>query len=303
MNRKFFLLLFLDFCYLVQLFSQNYDANAVSITIPNGVTIIEDYQFLEFTNLQTVKIPNSVKKIGEHAFDGCTKLENIELPDGITEIGMYAFSGCKSLKSIKIPSKVTKIDHGSFFDCESLETVVLPKKLKEIASGSGSFGAFNNCKSLHYIESPVAKVVGDFLLLDGEICCILRQKEKLYVIPYGCSVIGGIFPDMTGFASFSTVIIPNTVKEIANDAFSHRPIKTITIPKSVKKIGTEAFYYCAELKEIVIETDIPIDYEKVFSEPREPNVIRYGCTEPEKMIISKTANVTNIPDYVKIIKK
>ena len=314
MNRKFFLLLFFSLCYLVQLFSQNYDANAVSITIPNGVTIIEDYQFLEFTNLQTVKIPNSVKKIGEHAFDGCTKLENIELPDGITEIGMYAFSGCKSLKSIKIPSKVTKIDHGSFFDCESLETVVLPKNLKEIASGPGTFGAFNACCSLFHIESPVAKIVGDFLLLNGEMCCILRQREKMYVVPYGCSEIRPIFPDMMSLGVYSTVFIPSTVKKIDNSAFFVSPLKFIelpasvkeigesafkgcllsyiVLPKSIERIGKNAFSDCESLEEAVIETDALIDYEQIFAE-----------SKIKKLVLSKTANVTNIPDYVKIIKK
>ena len=45
---------------------------AVSFTIPNSVTSIEDYAFENCTNLTNVIIPNTVTSIGERAFHGCT---------------------------------------------------------------------------------------------------------------------------------------------------------------------------------------------------------------------------------------
>jgi hypothetical protein len=45
---------------------------AVSFTIPNNVTSIEDYAFKNCTNLTDLIIPNSVTSIGNYAFIGCT---------------------------------------------------------------------------------------------------------------------------------------------------------------------------------------------------------------------------------------
>ena len=45
-----------------------------SITIPDGVTRIEDYAFEGCSNLKSITIPSSVRSIGFGAFDGCSNL-------------------------------------------------------------------------------------------------------------------------------------------------------------------------------------------------------------------------------------
>ena len=290
--KKFFIILFFKICIISLLFSQEYDGSAKIITIPNGTQEIKEYQFSEFENLQTVVIPNSVKKIGREAFQGCTSLVNIELPESITEIGMYAFMGCKSLKSIKIPSKVTKLDSGTFFECESLEKVILPKDLKEISGGCGTYGVFNKCCSLRYIDSPIAKVVGDFVLVNGELTCTLIKGKKEYIIPDGCTFIPkSFFCEMWG--EFCTAIIPDSVKKIEDYAFGFSTLEYITIPESVTEIGKKAFWSCLDLEKVVIMSPITIDFNYVFEDSENISAI----------VISKNTTIKNVPPDILVLRK
>ena len=47
------------------------------IQIPNSVVEIEDYAFMNCSNITEIYLPKSIKKVGKHVFEGCTKLETI----------------------------------------------------------------------------------------------------------------------------------------------------------------------------------------------------------------------------------
>ena len=52
-------------------------SSLTSISIPDGVTSIEDYTFFGCSHLTTISIPESVTNIGEGVFFGCSNLEEI----------------------------------------------------------------------------------------------------------------------------------------------------------------------------------------------------------------------------------
>ena len=58
--------------------------NDSSYTIPDGVTVIEQYAFYCNSKLTSVTIPSSVTSIGESAFQFCSKLTIIYIPNGIS---------------------------------------------------------------------------------------------------------------------------------------------------------------------------------------------------------------------------
>ena len=70
------------------------------ITIPAGVTAIEEQAFEECTNLTSMTIPDSVTTIGNHAFRLCTSLTSVTICTGVTAIGRSAFDDCTSLTSV-----------------------------------------------------------------------------------------------------------------------------------------------------------------------------------------------------------
>jgi hypothetical protein len=135
----------------------------VGITIPDSVTSIGRYAFIDCSNLAAVTILDSVTSIGDYAFSGCTNLKitwhynpaglrgedfgryitDVIIADGITSIGDNAFGGCSSLAAVTIPDSVTSIGRGAFSSCSSLATVTIPDSVTSIESG-----AFFGCSSL-----------------------------------------------------------------------------------------------------------------------------------------------------------
>lgn len=147
------------------------ETSITDITIPTGVTSIENGTFCECTKLSNVVLPDTIKSIGSDAFSYCSFLKNIvlpegmevlgerafkdaglesiELPDNISVVPSYCFQGCKFLKSAKLPSKLIRIDNCSFVSCTSLTNITLPNSIQEI----GKY-AFSLCISLENLTIP-----------------------------------------------------------------------------------------------------------------------------------------------------
>jgi uncharacterized repeat protein (TIGR02543 family) len=61
------------------------------VTIPDGVTKIEEGAFAGFGNITSVTLPTTVTSIGEAAFSNCTALATVTIPSSVTSIGSKAF--------------------------------------------------------------------------------------------------------------------------------------------------------------------------------------------------------------------
>ena len=72
--------------------------------IPNTVTSIGGYAFVDRFGLTSITIPNSVTSIGEDAFSRCG-LTSITIPSSVTSIGGFAFQSCNSLTSVTVEAK------------------------------------------------------------------------------------------------------------------------------------------------------------------------------------------------------
>ena len=85
-------------------YSQEFFINDTSVTnllIPDSVSKVGDYTFLNWYFLTSITIPNSVTSIGDSAFKGCDHLTNIILGSGLQSIGGGAFEGCTQMVRIK----------------------------------------------------------------------------------------------------------------------------------------------------------------------------------------------------------
>lgn len=102
-----------------------------TVEIPEGLTVIPDGAFQNFSNLESVVIPEGIEEIGEKAFYNCEKLTNVTLPSSLKKIGNYAFK-CTSIPSISIPDSVTEIGRGAFSDSK-LTSIKLPNGLTTIS--------------------------------------------------------------------------------------------------------------------------------------------------------------------------
>lgn len=119
------------------------------VTIPEGVTSIENMAFSKCSSLTSVSIPNSVRSIGAWVFGGCSNLTSIIIPDGVLSIGACTFYDCYKLTSVTIPDSVKEIEYCAFEKCSSLTRITIPDSVKDIG-----WGAFDGCISLISIAIP-----------------------------------------------------------------------------------------------------------------------------------------------------
>ena len=117
-----------------------------SVTIPEGITTINDYTFNCCSNLTNIIIPDSVTYIGENAFRYCESLTKITIPNNVTYIGRYAFKYCHSLSEITIPNGVTFINDGTFSRCLDLSKIIIPSSVTLI--GANTFYLCNSLESI-----------------------------------------------------------------------------------------------------------------------------------------------------------
>ena len=208
-----------------------------SIVFPNSVTKMETC-FYKCSNLKSVTLSDGIKILDASMFYGCTKLETVHLPKNLEEIRSCAFENCTSLVSIDLPSTLLFIGGGAFLNCSSLSDITLPNGLLAIGEG-----AFKGCTSLGvlsipdsveefgagalYSVSPNAFSNSDRYINDNGV---LYNKSKTWLYHYDFNKEDEIFE------------IPNTVEVIDGGAFVGRvgntvaKLKSVVIPKSLKYV-------------------------------------------------------------------
>ena len=109
----------------------------------NGLLLLKDGKTLVHGVNDAVTIPDGVTKIDDSAFDGLTGLTSVTIPGSVTDIGYYAFYKCSGLKTVTIPDSVTRIEDFAFYKCTGLKTASLPGHFV----GHLSSTVFSGCSS------------------------------------------------------------------------------------------------------------------------------------------------------------
>ena len=113
------------------------------VSIPSGITVLEDRAFEDCKDLTGVIIPEGVTMLGCEAFRDCCNLTNIMLPEGLVSISGNAFERCSSLQNIRIPASVKTIGGGAFVDCRNLTDIEILNRTTRIGCS-----AFLDCNRL-----------------------------------------------------------------------------------------------------------------------------------------------------------
>jgi len=197
-----------------------YTGNDTSITIPDGVNIINSYVFEGNKDLINVVLPSTVKEIGYEAFDRCSNLENLIVPDGIEKIGKYAFGSV-----INVLSNSELIDDSNKYGASYINKYALNKivytdnTLKEIYGYVGPGGDIT-------IPDGVERLCSNAFFYDN-ITSISLPNTLKYLDSF--SLAGN---------PFDSIILPDGLLEIDQQAFYKSNLSSLTIPNSVTTIGS-----------------------------------------------------------------
>ena len=204
--------------------------NIKNLTISSNVLRIMREAFKGCSSLETVVIPASVSSIGDSAFAQCTALNSVTINSASTAIGYYAFEGCTALKEITIPS--VKISDSAFKNCSSLEKITLLDSVQTV--GKEAFDG-----TAWYKTQPQG-----LMILDSVLYKYTGTDSAVY-IPESVKCIADYA--FSG-SDVSSVILPDRLYYIGNYALSDcENLKYISIPDTVISIGTKAIGYSANV--------------------------------------------------------
>jgi hypothetical protein len=303
-----------------------------SYTIPAGVKSIGNYAFCQRSNLISINIPSSVTMIGDGAFLSCINLSTIIMPENLFlyDVGWNAFVSTPWW--INHPKGFVyaghcllgyRGDNGNWV--ENTVSLVVPEGTVSIATFA--FAQYNAYVSLPFSSVTIPETMvnvgsGSFYdcsvdtLFFNAINCIDGgcRASKSVIIGNKVTRIPRIY---TGDGDIATIILPNSVKVIDDNAFSDNNFTSISIPESVDTIGRcafedsklltsivikrgfideEAFANCDNLQTVIVENGTIANSAFELCDKLESVVIKngnigdnvfYGCDNLKSVVIEK----------------
>ncbi len=266
---------------------------AVKLVVKEGVTLLPEEAFSEYTSLVSAELPSSLESIGDMAFLDCTALESVNFPEGLRHIGEMAFRGCERLKAAHLPERLETVEHSAFAQCYALEELSLPLNMD--ALGSTPFAACSSLKEL-VIPEGVREIKHWFINCGGVTRLVLPStlevigtqafqnfdSLKELVIPEGVTLIGE--QAFYSCDNLEKVVFPSTLIEIDDDAFAYcRRLNSLELPMSLTTVGASAFYECTALEELVLPHSVSYVGPNAFD----------GCTALSKVELSAAMESVN----------
>lgn len=158
------------------------------VTIPDGVTNIGSYAFMQCYMLNRVTVPSSVTSIGNYAFAHCGNLSQITISDGVKSIGDYAFLNCMNMASIVIPPSVSQIgDWYVFGNCSSLTSIVVDVENPFYES---LYGVLFNSGKTTLIQYPIGRNGSQYIISEFVISIAngAFSKSHLIEVTFGVNI-------------------------------------------------------------------------------------------------------------------
>ena len=248
--------------------------NDSSYTIPDGVTVIEQYAFYCNSKLTSVTIPSGVTSIGEMAFRECSGLTSVIVPSSVTSIEYNAFWCCFNL-IIYIPGGIT-IGIDAFYSTAARITYTVDSsnnvKITDISLSSGNTVDIPpeiDGKTVIAVDEDHRHKVGNHTCVTNTTpTCIKKATcgicgQDYYgdhdlshhnAVPHtctadgtveywDCSVCGKKFSDPNGTAEITNIADPN-------DPARHSLVKTDEKAPTCTDDGNRAYWTCSECRNI-----------------------------------------------------
>ena len=293
--------------------------------IPDGVVEIGEDAFQGFDSPENPNFPASLVRIGD-SFLQCDNLKELHIPATVGYIyNRNPFWGCDSLSIIEvaegnpvydsrnncnsiiqtetnslvagcmssvIPDGIQTIGTDAFYCCDRLPAIHIPASVSRI---SGTL-TFANCRSVLEITVDEANEVYDSRSECNAIIETLTNKLiagcRNSIIPEGIGIIGGYA--FYGQDELISIVLPESITEIGENAFSDTGLKYVNIPESVNDIGRNAFSSCYYLDSIASFIRYPFAIDSY--------VFKWGADDGTLYVPYGTAGLYQATDGWKEIK-
>lgn len=231
-------------------FAYKYIGEDKNITIPECVSELGGYLCFEDSDVESITMSDGVKIIDDLAFYSYKKLKEVKLNEGLEMIGVQAFSDT-AISSLIIPSTVKTLET-CFIEYTDIREIEVPEGVTAFNNafvGSNIYSitfhntfdklpgsAFSQCPNLCEVKLPdTVKVIGDNAFEDCYNVDIQKVLDSL----------------------------PNLAR-IETRAFYMVPFKDIVIPESVSYIGGYAFHFAGSYSKVINdEAKKKINYDKI----------------------------------------
>lgn len=279
-----------------------------TVVLPSSLEEMTENTFYQCTNLKTVSLDTAnskLTKIGRYSFAYCEKLTGFDIPSSLKELEEFVFAYCSSLKKIIIPDTVEKIDISAFRMCTNVTEIKIPGTVKE-ASEFALFG----CDKVITAELPISMVTLANLQRSDDLETLvivddgstelpdkdaLNEKKKLKKVVFPDSLTSIPRAFCRSVSALEEVKLPANLKIISNASFSEcTNLKTIDLPDTVTEIGAFAFADCTSLKDFTIPDGIKSIGEEAFYNSGITSLVVPESVETiDKLAFSHMANLTN----------
>ena len=111
----------------IDIVSNTYSNSQGKMVLRGKESYIPKYLFKQCSNLKHISIPEGITQLNDECFYNCYHLSSISLPKSLETIGSNVFSSCTNLKTITLHENINSIDARALA-YSSLETVYIKTK-------------------------------------------------------------------------------------------------------------------------------------------------------------------------------
>ncbi|MBR4318598.1 MAG: leucine-rich repeat domain-containing protein [Oscillospiraceae bacterium] len=230
--------------------------NLKKVTLPETITVLEDYAFYLCSGLEEINIPKKLEKFGFQTFYGCSKLKEVTVPATVTEIEGFTFEGCNALEAVHVEkgNQQYKDEDGILFTADGSELLLYPS-----AKAGTSYTVPDSCTKLEsyafMANTSLEQIDLNAVSEIGEDAFYYCTALKSMTIPEGITTLtGAVFGDCTALES---VTLPESLEVIGSGCFYNCiSLKEISIPENVNTINNNAFFNCPSLTKISVSSNV-----------------------------------------------